>query len=204
VPQRYGNTVEEVLLAALAEAFAPWTGSRLLAVDVESAGRGVELDGLDAARTIGCLGGLSSVQLEASTDPAESLREAKERLRRAAGARSLPEVALRFRGRIEASPWKATALAPARPADALRRHLLEVDAVLAGGRLRIDWTWDDRIHRAETVQALAERLLQGLRALIQHCQSSQSGGFTPSDFPQAGLSQEALDDLLAELSEPFE
>ncbi|HVR95886.1 MAG TPA: condensation domain-containing protein, partial [Thermoanaerobaculia bacterium] len=203
VPQRYGNTVEEVLLAALAEAFSPWTGSRLLAVDVETSGRNLTLGDFDASRTAGRLGGLSPVQLEAAADPAESLRETKERLRRAAGGRSVPEVALRYRGRID-GPWKAEALAPVRPADAPRRHLLELDAVLSGGRLRIDWTCDDRVHRAETVQALAERLLQSLRTLIDHCHSPQSGGFTPSDFPQCGLSQEALDDLLAELSEPFE
>ena len=38
-----------------------------------------------------------------------------------------------------------------------------------------------------------------LRLLIDHCQSPRVGGYTPSDFPEAGLSQGELDDLLAEL-----
>ena len=46
---------------------------------------------------------------------------------------------------------------------------------------------------------LASAYLEELERLIRHCQSSSAGGFTPSDFPQAELTQSELDDLIASL-----
>jgi non-ribosomal peptide synthase protein (TIGR01720 family) len=228
VPKHYGNTPEEVLLAALAEALAPWTGSRRLAVEVEGAGREEPLDGLNVlnvlnvTRTVGSLDPAFPLHLEVRDTPGESLKEVKEKLRRAArrgvdfgllragdSLRAEAEVSLRWRGRTEVRTqegdrWVAEPLPAVRPVDAPRRHLLEIEALLAGARLRVDWAWDERLHRSETVQALAERFLQAMRALIDHCRAPESAGFTPSDFPEAGLSQADLDDLLAELSESFE
>ena len=39
-----------------------------------------------------------------------------------------------------------------------------------------------------------------LRDLIEHCRSAGEGGFTPSDFPEAGLSQDELDRLIEKLA----
>src|SRR6202034_2551918 len=60
-PRAYRTQVGELLLAALAEAFAPWTGSRRLVLDLEGHGReeliGAGEDaggaGLDLSRTVG-------------------------------------------------------------------------------------------------------------------------------------------------------
>ncbi|MCU0488383.1 MAG: hypothetical protein MUE67_05480 [Anaerolineales bacterium] len=38
-----------------------------------------------------------------------------------------------------------------------------------------------------------------IRGLIQHCISGQSFGYTPSDFPDAELSQEEIEELMEEL-----
>ena len=46
---------------------------------------------------------------------------------------------------------------------------------------------------------LAERFATALRELIAHCLADSSGGYTPSDFPETRLSQQELDDLMAEL-----
>jgi hypothetical protein len=35
-----------------------------------------------------------------------------------------------------------------------------------------------------------------LRALIEHCQSAHEISYTPSDFPDAELNQQELDDLI--------
>ena len=43
--------------------------------------------------------------------------------------------------------------------------------------------------------------MQHLQALIGYCINTHSSGLTPSDFPQAHLDQEDLDDLLAEFGE---
>ena len=43
------------------------------------------------------------------------------------------------------------------------------------------------------MEALAQTLLATPDALIEHCLSPEAGGFTPSDFPLAGLDQETVD-----------
>ena len=74
-----------------------------------------------------------------------------------------------------------------------RNYLLEIDAIIAGGRLRLMWSYSQNLHRPETIEALAANYLEELRGLIGHCQSPQAGGYTPSDFPLAQVTQEWLD-----------
>ena len=83
------------------------------------------------------------------------------------------------------------------PAGHRTRHLA-VEAMVAGGRLRVDL-----IHGAPLAEAsvarLAEAYARALRELIEHCRAPDAGGFTPSDFPEAGLDQASLDAVLARL-----
>jgi amino acid adenylation domain-containing protein/non-ribosomal peptide synthase protein (TIGR01720 family) len=75
-----------------------------------------------------------------------------------------------------------------------RRHLLEVNALVAGGQLQLDWTYSSNLHQRATIESLAQGFLTALRSsLIAHCQSPEAGGYTPSDFPLTQMSQDALD-----------
>jgi amino acid adenylation domain-containing protein/non-ribosomal peptide synthase protein (TIGR01720 family) len=76
-------TPEEVLLTALVDALAPWTGRRTLHVVVEHHGRQEPIENLDVSRTIGWFTAAFPVQLsvEEGTDPPGALRTAKEQLR---------------------------------------------------------------------------------------------------------------------------
>ena len=75
---------------------------------------------------------------------------------------------------------------------------------MAGGQLQLQWTYSTRVHRQATVERLAQGFLQALQGLIAHCQSPEAGGFTPSDFPEAELSQEELEELISEFTESEE
>jgi non-ribosomal peptide synthase protein (TIGR01720 family) len=78
-----------------------------------------------------------------------------------------------------------------------RGYLLDVNGRVAQGRLRLDWTYSEAVHRRETVEALAESFIRALQGLIEHCRSPEAGGFTPSDFPLAELDQAALQRIAA-------
>ncbi|HEV2150064.1 MAG TPA: amino acid adenylation domain-containing protein [Longimicrobiaceae bacterium] len=78
-----------------------------------------------------------------------------------------------------------------------RAHALEVNGSISGGCLRVRWTYGEGAHRPETIERLAGRYLDALRGLIAHCREEGAGGYTPSDFPLAGLAQAELDALLA-------
>jgi len=82
-----------------------------------------------------------------------------------------------------------------------RLALVEINGGVAEGRLQLAWTYSENIHRRSTIENLAGDFLEALRLLIRHCQSPEAGGFTPSDFSKARLSQEALDRFLRSLGE---
>ncbi|WP_275888176.1 condensation domain-containing protein, partial [Nonomuraea lactucae] len=75
---------------------------------------------------------------------------------------------------------------------------LEVRGWRAGdGRVELEWHFDPGLYRAESVQGMADAHVRALRGLIAHCLSPGAGGFTPSDFPLAGLDQVGVDRLVA-------
>jgi non-ribosomal peptide synthase protein (TIGR01720 family) len=80
-----------------------------------------------------------------------------------------------------------------------RRHKLEINGSITNGQLTMVWTYSKNYHRPGTIEKVAEDFIEALRALITHCQSSDAGGYTPSDFPDVELTQHKLDTVLAEL-----
>ena len=77
-----------------------------------------------------------------------------------------------------------------------RSHRLEVTGAVQGGRLELQIAYAEGAHRRETMERLVEGYAAELRAILAHCASEEAGGYTPSDFPLAGLEQAALDALL--------
>ena len=78
-----------------------------------------------------------------------------------------------------------------------RRYLISLDGSVREGRVEFSWTYSQAVHRRETIEALAQRFTRALRDLIAHCLAPEAGGYTPSDFPKAKLSQRGLDKLLS-------
>ena len=189
----YGNSVEEVLMVAAAEAL----GSYRVSIAVEDLRP--ERTGLDGSATVGCLASPVRMNLESRSDSAEALKVGKERLRAAlrqvGQADGESDVALRWWAPFSMpAPWRAERVGEP-PVVAGR---LRVDCRLEGGRLRADWASGGPARR-EDLERIAGRFVEVLGTLVRHCLSPEAGGFTPSDFPVSGLDQADLDQLLAEL-----
>ena len=92
--------------------------------------------------------------------------------------------------------------APCRSPRAERQHLFQIDGLVADGQLHLQWTYSDHVHRRQTVERLAQGLVDGLRALIAHCRSRNAGvaRYTPADFPLVELDEQKLDRILAAVS----
>jgi non-ribosomal peptide synthase protein (TIGR01720 family) len=82
-----------------------------------------------------------------------------------------------------------------------RPYVLDVSGMVVEGRLRMNWAYSEKLHRRETIAKLARQYMQCLRELIAHCCSDQAGGFTPSDFPVAAISEQHLQELAAFLND---
>ncbi|WP_437528303.1 amino acid adenylation domain-containing protein [Sorangium sp. So ce726] len=221
----YRMRVDEILLAAFAGALARWTGDPAVRIDLEGHGRDA-LDDVDLSRTVGWFTSIYPVRLEvpAGAAPDGVLKATKEQLRavprggatygvlrylsedeRAARLRAhaAPQVSFNYLGQWDdlfaSSPLFAHAEGdvgrdhdPRTP----RGYELEVDAAIVGGRLRVMWNYSGARYRPETIARLSEDFAARLRALVAHCLSPDSGGYTPSDFPLARLDQARLDRLL--------
>jgi amino acid adenylation domain-containing protein/non-ribosomal peptide synthase protein (TIGR01720 family) len=189
---------------------------------------------VDLSRTVGWFTTIFPVRLElgATGAPGEALKLVKEELRgiphRGIGygvlrylygaevaekLRVLPqaEVSFNYLGQLdqvlpESSLFNAAreSSGPTRGLHEGRRYVLEIIGSIIGGQLRMTWRYSGNLHRRATIEALAERFIGALDRLIQHCTSAEAGGYTPSDFPTAKLSQRELDDLIEELGEPLE
>lgn len=84
---------------------------------------------------------------------------------------------------------------------ASRHHLLDITGMIIDGRLQLDWRYSANVHQRMTIETLAQGFIDALQTIISHCQSPTAGGYTPSDFPEANLSQQELDDLMNEIRE---
>jgi amino acid adenylation domain-containing protein/non-ribosomal peptide synthase protein (TIGR01720 family) len=215
VPEAYGTRIDDALLTALSVAFAERLGAASLWIDLEGHGREEELaPGADLTRTVGWFTSLSPVRLEAATgdrgNPGAALQATKERLRqvrRREGGFASPraEVCFNYLGQFDQA-LSGPALFHLAPEDSgplhsprgARSHRLEVTGQVLGGRLAVDWTYTPQNARA-AVEGLAASFLAFLESLVEHCRAPEAYGYTPSDFPDAGLTQERLDRALREL-----
>ncbi|HKG14774.1 MAG TPA: amino acid adenylation domain-containing protein, partial [Pyrinomonadaceae bacterium] len=226
-PHAYHTQINDLLLTALAAAFARWTGEGALLVDLEGHGREELFADVNLSRTVGWFTNVFPVllQLEEPFTPGGALKSIKEQLRAvpghginygvlryAEGAHDLkaalgsvrqPQVSFNYLGRIDrmlesASGWKliSEGVGGTRGGRNRRTHLLEVNAGVYEGELRLDWSYSRDTHDRATVERLASGYLETLRAVIAHCLSPGAGGHTPSDFPLAKLGQRKLDELL--------
>jgi non-ribosomal peptide synthase protein (TIGR01720 family) len=84
VPKAYHTQINDVLLTALVQTFAQWSGTRCLLVDLEGHGREEILEAVDLSRTVGWFTTIFPVllELQKADDPGEALKSVKEQLRR--------------------------------------------------------------------------------------------------------------------------
>ncbi|MBC1218683.1 amino acid adenylation domain-containing protein [Nostoc sp. UCD121] len=226
VPSAYQTQINDVLLTALVQAFYQWTGKNSLLVDLEGHGREDIIPHVDLSRTVGWFTTIfpAFLDLEQAVDPGEALKTIKEQLRSIPNRginyailrylsndeqlQSLPqaEVIFNYLGQFDQVLSESSIFRPAQESTGPmqsqkgnRNCLLEVNGLIVGGQLQLDWTYSTALHQQATVEKLAQGFIEALRSLIVHCQSPNAGGFTPSDFSQMQFSQQELDQLMAEL-----
>ncbi|MBD2521589.1 non-ribosomal peptide synthetase [Nostoc sp. FACHB-133] len=229
VPSAYNTQINDVLLTALVQSFAQWTGERSLLVDLEGHGREDLFEDVDLSRTVGWFTTLFPVhlQLEEIDHPGEVLKSVKEQLRRIPNRgigygvlrylhpdhttrtklQALPQaqVSFNYLGQFDQVLQASTTLGLAQEFKAeqsllnQRSHLLGVSGFIRAGKLEMTWAYSEKIHKRDTIEGLAFGFMEALRSLIAHCQSPDAIGHTPSDFSAARLSQKQLDKFMTKI-----
>ncbi|OKH59462.1 non-ribosomal peptide synthetase [Scytonema sp. HK-05] len=234
VPKAYNTQINDALLTALVQVLGNWTQSSHVLFNLEGHGREDFLDSVNVSRTVGWFTTIFPVVVQLATNSlGEALKSIKEQLRRipsqgisygwlrylledaeiTAQLQAQPKAQVvfnhlgQFDGVVQTSELFQLAdesSGPSRSPQNHRSHLLEVNTMIIGSQLQVDWTYSENLHHSTTIESAAHEFLQALRGLIAHCLAPETGGYTPSDFPAAGLSQTDLDELFAQLEEEVE
>jgi amino acid adenylation domain-containing protein/FkbM family methyltransferase/non-ribosomal peptide synthase protein (TIGR01720 family) len=218
IPAAFHARPQDAMIAALALAAAQWrrtsghdTGDPLL-IHIEGHGREATEAALDLSRTVGWFTTLFPVSVHTnSLDAARAMKTVKEQLRAAPGAglgygllqshlarRADPQIIFNYLGRFavdaDGGDWSfAPEGAPLPRIPAL--HLLGLDAVTLDGRdgahLRVTFSWSGPFTESD-VRTLAGNWTAAAAALAASAEQGV-GGHTPSDFPLAALTQDAVE-----------
>ena len=189
--------INDVLLAALTQALAAWSGKRAFLVEMEGHGRESLFEEVNLARTVGWFTTVFPlfVKSERGASAKETVRSisamfarlphhgigygllrqgGSSEIREKLAALPAAEIAFNYLGQFDqlttaGSPFKPAAehKGAERSPHAQRTHLLEVTAVVSGGRLRIEWEYSRVVHRLESVRELATHFTRALEEIIE-------------------------------------
>jgi amino acid adenylation domain-containing protein/non-ribosomal peptide synthase protein (TIGR01720 family) len=206
----------EALLAILGLALGEIGEGRDLVLDVEGHGREPGESGLELSRTVGWFTTMFPVVVEPGADVASVLLAVREQMRAApdngigygllrylgAPADAQPlrdapqaEVVFNYLGRYEGSLGGSGDIEPAEgPVGPLRspggalRHLVETQAYVTDGRVRVDVVYSEGLHERSTMIALRDAFVRAAERVVAACAAGH-----PLDEPVAS------DSALAEI-----
>jgi amino acid adenylation domain-containing protein/non-ribosomal peptide synthase protein (TIGR01720 family) len=219
VPKAYQTQTDDVLLTALVQAFEQWTGESKLLVDLQYEGQEKIFDDLNVSPTVRYFTSAFPVLLDVreASDAGERLKAIKEQLRLIPNKgigygllrylsgestiveqlQALPSAKVKFYHQVLS---QSSLLTMANLSiEESHSYLLDISWSIVDNQLQMNWTYSKDIYRQNTVERLIETFMEALRSLLAHCQSSETN-YTPSDFPQANLSQKDLDRFLATIN----
>ena len=219
---------EELLLSSVISAVAKWMGSSKVLIDLEGHGRADLFSDLDVSRTVGWFTSIYPVVFEVPNgeSPCQVLKAIKRQFRHVPHKglgygllrymhpdddacrclRDLPqaEISFNYLGQLD---HVLTGALDLRVRDipmmvhspgARRPYLLDVMGSVMGGRLTLTWVYSESERSHTTIESLADRTFEHLRALIRESRSSSHQSFIPSDFSLAHINESDVEKLLAE------
>jgi non-ribosomal peptide synthase protein (TIGR01720 family) len=229
VSEAYHTQINDVLLTGLGQAMEKWTGSREVLVNLEGHGREELFEEVDLTGTVGWFTSLFPVHLKLGRKrgAGEELKAIKEQLRgipqRGIGYGVLrygrveevreqlkklpqPEISFNYLGQFDQVLGQDSWFGPAPEESGLSQNssnhrpwLLDITGSIAGGQLRLVFTYSENLHRRSTIEALASSYIHQLRVLSEHCRTAGVGEHTPSDFALAELDDNELSRVMRQV-----
>ena len=217
---------EDLLIAALLKTYFDWTRNKSLYLGLERMGRELYDSPIDISATVGWFTSFFPLNLhwEPNYDWGEQIKAVKEQLRAipygGVGYGLLrylnndveirnklsrePQIVFNYLG-VRQAPENNTGISlnyiteGSRHPLSERTYALEINTYITNGKLHINWSFPANAFRRPTMEALGKEFVNNIGAVISHCLQSGETGYTPSDFPEANISQDDLDTLLRNL-----
>ncbi|HTF86333.1 MAG TPA: amino acid adenylation domain-containing protein, partial [Cellvibrio sp.] len=221
----YRTQINELMLAALWQAYQAWTGHGNLRIEMEGHGREEFFDGLDVSETLGWFTAVYPLILQAPQEKswAGLIAAVKEQYRalpnkgvgygllkyiqRDAAIRdqeseqSSAEIFFNYLGQFDNSLDRNAVFSWAKESAGATVSALNPQRkpVSVEGLVRdaeLRFSIESQVLSEQQRERFADLFAQALRGCIDHCLTSQSR-YAPSDFPSATVDQETLDTLSA-------
>lgn len=191
-PLTYSARIQELLVAALAQAIGSITGHSHITLDLEGHGRHESDSQTDLSRTVGWFTTIYPVSLNiaASASINDSVASIRDQLRRIPeegfhypllryiaapdAFRDAPRspILFNYHGQLDTAlqrtgGWTlaSEAVAPLRSTQARRSHLFEIISAVSNNRLQVEWLYNCRLHQQAEIEALVGSFQQQLIAL---------------------------------------
>jgi amino acid adenylation domain-containing protein/non-ribosomal peptide synthase protein (TIGR01720 family) len=219
----------ELALAAFAHTISRWTGDRRLLVDVEGHGREALFSEIDLSRTVGWFTSIAPVLLDLGPESSlvEQVKRVKEQLRavpnggigygilRYLGPYEIrremlqhprAEIVFNYMGKLDQTgkgdslfrtvdAARGSVVSPR----AKRRYLFEINGGVREGSLQFVWSYSPDLHRPAEMEKLRDDFIATLNEIAGRHSGLAAPVYTPSDFPDAGLTQSQLNSFLEQL-----
>ncbi|OSX98878.1 non-ribosomal peptide synthetase [Bacillus mycoides] len=219
--------INEVLLTALVQATAAWTGHPALTVDLEGHGREEIIEDVDLSRTVGWFTSIYPVHLNitGADTPIAALKLVKEQVRKIPnkgvdhgilrylnttmcekwGSQHTPSISFNYLGQFDQMFSDDAMLIPENGFKRLdhasgskRLHLIDVIGIVTDGKLQFTWVYNVGQFAKSTIKSIAENMLHQLSKLIQSADGESA--LTVSDFVMANLDQASLTKVLSKMN----
>ncbi|MGB5418190.1 condensation domain-containing protein, partial [Algibacter sp.] len=220
----YNTKVEDLLIATLIATLCEWGDLDNILIGMERQGRNVDNLDVDVSNTVGWFTSFFPVSFayKDSLDTGNHIKATKEKLRaipnNGLGFGVLkylsnkdtsilnqlqPKVIFNYFGNTnsehnnERVNFKFSD-SPTRDSRSERNYLIEINAQIINNNLFVNWSFTKDLYKKETAKMVANKFIQNLKATIDYCITQNDISYTPSDFPEADLNQDDLDNLLSQ------
>lgn len=219
----YSTRADELIIAALIRTLAEWTKSITVQFGMEKHGRPANNSEIDVSNTVGWFTSFFPVSFQYLEDEntANLIKSVKEQLRSIPAdgigfgilkyksgygeqLKGDPELIFNYLGHqrkyndtSEISFEYNSTLS--RDPNSERSYIIEINSYFLDKQLQIECWYATEVLLPETVEILMKNFVKNITEVTEHCVSKDVKDFTPSDFPDAGINQEDLDNILGNL-----
>ena len=225
----YNTEINDILLTALGYAIKGYSGEDKVLIELEGHGREEILKGTDINRTVGWFTTIYPVLLDMdkTQDLSLQIKNIKEGLRKipkkgigygvikylmpeerkqGINLEVKPEIGFNYLGQfdndVERGVFGASRLGTGNSVSAenQRQHAIEINSMVAGGRLSVSFSFDERQFKKETIKAIAESYKESIKEISEHCATKEKSELTPSDLSSEEISIDQIEEVYKKVS----
>ncbi|MFK8059235.1 MAG: condensation domain-containing protein [Polaribacter sp.] len=215
----YNTKTEELLIAAFIDTIGNWSSNKEITIGFERHGRETTNSELNVSKTVGWFTCYFPLKFDFKTNNTldNKIISTKEKVRKTPnggigygalrylknsfGNIENPEIVFNFLGTQTNSKSK-NAIKTTTLSNNLRSHRserhykLEVNLSIIDNVLNGVINFGKNVHKTQTIATLKENFEKQILLIIEHCNQLDKERYTPSDFSDADISQDDLDNLI--------